>query len=111
MAMTDAQDAIQKLFPPLGRHAFMDAAAVRKLVEKLQPGFKCSGNVERAHNNTWRLRVTVSLADGKRCRRGITLPDDATTAWVREYIAMAQLKRRQAYAEEAVNHVVHHNCK
>jgi hypothetical protein len=106
-AMADMQDEIQKLFPPQGRHGFLDADAVRRLVETLQPGLKCQGNVERTYNGTWRLRVTANLVDGKRSRRGITLPDDGTAAWVREYIALAQLKRRQEYAEKAVNDVVH----
>lgn len=104
--MTTAQ-IIQELLPPLGRHAFLDADTVRRLVETLQPGRKCHGNVERAHSGTWRLRITVSLTDGKRSRRGITLPDNETAAWVREYIALAQLERRQEQAEKTVNGVIH----
>ncbi len=46
------------------------------------------------------VRVTANLVDGKRSRRGVTLPDDATAAWVREYIALAQLKRRQENAKK-----------
>ena len=107
--MNDIQNEILKLFPPRGRHAFLDTDAVKRLVAALQPGLKCQGSVERAYNNTWRLRVTVGLVNGKRSRRGVTLPDDETAAWVREYIAMGQLKLRQMRAGKSVNDVVHQN--
>ncbi len=48
--MTNIQDEILELFPPKGRHGFLDADAVRCLVETLQPGLTCQGNVERAYN-------------------------------------------------------------
>lgn len=100
--MADMDEEVQTLFPPLGRHAFLDAIAVRRLVEAVQPGLKCQGNVERSQNNTWRLRVTLALVNGKRFRRGITLPDDETTTWVREYIEKAKRQRRLKSAESSI---------
>lgn len=91
--MNSVTENIEDLFPPLGRHAFLDAEAVKRLVREIRPGEKCQGNVEKARNGTWRLRVTVSLAKGKRVRRGITLPDDAAAEWVRDYISTAKQKR------------------
>ncbi len=92
---------IEQQFPPLGRHAFLDAESVKRLVHAVQPGLRCQGIVEKAPNGVWRLRVVAGVVDGRCIRRGITLPDDATAEWVREYIGKARLERRLNKAEKS----------
>lgn len=82
---------VSKHMPPLGRHAYMDGAAVRRLVKKLRPGMKVAAHVERC-GDTWRLRMSFSDAEGKRVRRGVTLPDANTASWVQEYIRSARIR-------------------
>lgn len=91
--MTVEED-IENAFPPLGRHAYMPFAAVRELVHKIKPGRLCQGNLEKAHGQ-WRLRVSYKSSTGKRCRRGITLPDDETVNWVREYLRGTKCKEEK----------------
>lgn len=88
---------ILKYLPPLGRHAYLDEHAIKRLVQKLQLGLHVSGHVERRREG-WRLRVSVTNSKGVRVRRGITLPDTETAFWVKAYIEKAKEKRRIACA-------------
>lgn len=83
------KDLLTQHLPPLGRHAYLDCATIRRLVRILQPGQKMAAHVER-HGETWRLRMSYTDEEGKRIRRGITLPDDDTAEWVRRYIQNAK---------------------
>lgn len=71
-------------FPPSGRHAYLDAKAVKKLVVKIRPDKDVYVWVEKSCRS-WRLRVSYILPNQTRVRRGITLPDDETAEWVRAY--------------------------
>ncbi|MDR1612917.1 MAG: hypothetical protein LBT97_09055 [Planctomycetota bacterium] len=75
--------------PPEGRHAYLDNEAVRRLVRKIRPGVDAPATVERAGGN-WRLRYHFRLPDGRRRRRGVTLPDDAAADWIRERMRQAR---------------------
>ena len=81
--------------PPAKRHAFLDAETVRRLVTALEPGLKAPANLER-YRDGWRLRITLNRTGpaGGVVRRSVTLPDDETAAWVREYLAKARAEWR-----------------
>ncbi len=80
-----ASEWAMKYLPPLGRHAYLDRAAIQCLMRSLLPGLKIASHIER-RGDAWRLRMSYTDESGKRIRRGITLPDADTTAWVRDYI-------------------------
>ncbi|MCD7896489.1 MAG: hypothetical protein LUG50_07400 [Planctomycetaceae bacterium] len=82
-------ELLKKHLPPVGRHAYMNGAAIRSLVKKLQPGQRIAAHVEQ-RGEAWRLRMSFSDESGKRVRRGITLPDAETAEWVRLYIREAR---------------------
>lgn len=84
-----------EFFPPSRRHAYLDMASVKKLVERVRPGFNHPANLERV-GNAWRLRVTFDKPEGGTVRRCITLPDDEAANWVGTYLSEA----RKAWREE-----------
>lgn len=91
--MHGGEDEISRCLPPPGRHAYLDARAIRRLVRKLRPGLNVSAHVER-RRDAWRLRVSFTGGNGARVRRGITLPDEETALWVKANIAEAKEKSR-----------------
>ena len=78
--------------PPEGRHAYLDVESVRRLTEKIRPGIDAPATIEK-QGDTWRLRYHFTLPDGRRHRRGVTLPDDATADWIREGMRRARAVR------------------
>lgn len=88
---------IEALFPPLGRHAYLDGDAVRRLVMGLGGGVAAS--IEK-RGSAWRLRVRIAKPGGKLLRRGVTLPDEATAEWARDYLAEDRRKRTGASRRE-----------
>jgi hypothetical protein len=75
--------------PPQGRHAWLDNQAVKRLVRKMRPGVVVPALLEK-RGSVWRLRFAFHHPDGRRLRRGVTLPDQATAEWVRDYLAKAR---------------------
>jgi hypothetical protein len=86
-------EELARHLPPPGRHAYLDAATVRRLVEAVEPGLKAAANLER-YRGGWRLRIMLNKPGGGATRRAVTLPDDETAAWVRDYLVRARVAWR-----------------
>jgi hypothetical protein len=80
-------------FPPVRSRKRLKFADVKRMVEAVRPGLDVPANLER-HPCGWRLRVTFNKPNGGVVRRGITLPDDETAAWVAEYLEGARMDWR-----------------
>jgi len=86
--------------PPVKRHAYLDADAVRRLVEALKPGLSAAANLEK-YRGGWRLRITLNRPEGGVTRRSITLPDPDTAGWVRDRLTQARTEWREQRAGPA----------
>ena len=85
---------LAKYFPPIGRHAYLESSAVKRLVLAVKPGYHAPATLEK-YKNSWRLRVTIQGTSGESARRGITIPDLDTAEWVAGYLKQARLDRKQ----------------
>jgi hypothetical protein len=83
-----------RFLPPEGRHAYLDAAAVRRLVRKIRPGVDAPAFLEK-RGATCRLRFVFHLRNGRRLRRGVTLPDSEIAAWLAGRLQKIREKRRE----------------
>lgn len=86
-------------FPPSNRHAYLDAAAIKRLVRNVKPGLDCPANLEKVGRG-WRLRVKFTLDDGQVVRRSVTLPDIDTALWVEQYLKKSRLAAAKRKSKE-----------
>jgi len=94
-------EELARHLPPERRHAYLDADAVRRLVEAVRPGLLVAANLER-YKDGWRLRITLNRSIGGVTRRSVTLPDDDTASWVREHLMQARAEWREQRADHGI---------
>lgn len=78
-----------KHFPPSGRHAYLGPKEVMELVTAIDAGCASPANLEKGGRG-WRLRVTFNKPEGGVVRRSITIPDEETANWVKNFLVEAR---------------------